>query len=68
MIVLTKEQKDKCYNDCFIALNRGLNKGFGWNEALTALVHHFHNKKSGATAPNIAIFDFCMEICKKLMV
>jgi hypothetical protein len=65
---LTEEDQRKCWNDCFMALNRALNKNIGWNEALAVLVQHFHNKKSGATAPNIAKFDFCMDICKTLML
>lgn len=67
-MTITEEQKGKCWNDCMMALNRALNKGIKWNEALAVLVQHFHNKKSGATAPNIAIFDYCMEICKSKMV
>jgi hypothetical protein len=65
---LSDEQQRKCWNDCYCSLNRALNKGIEWNEALAVLVKHFHSKKSGATAPNIAIFDFCMEICKKILL
>jgi hypothetical protein len=62
--VLTDEQKGEAANEAFIKLNKGINKGYSWDESLKMLVDHYEKKKSGATAPEIIKFDYIIEIYK----
>jgi hypothetical protein len=55
-----------CWNTAMVDLNRGLNKGVAWEEAIGAMIEYYEKKRKeiGATAGDLSIFDTMLEIFK----